>query len=135
MTVAYRNMIPMIAVQDVRRSLAFYRDALGFEVLTEADTIREWNWAQLRAGPVLLMLAGTEAGPALPHTLPGGDKHDFSAIYYFYPEDVRALHASLKSRGCDVTPLETTFYGMLEFSLRDPDGHLLSFGEDAEEST
>lgn len=131
MPASFKAMIPMLAVLDLQRSLAFYRDALDFEVLTPPERVRDWNWAHLRAGPVEIMLAGSEAGPQLPHSRPDGDADDFSAIYYFYPDDVRALHALLKSREYEVTPLKTTFYGMLEFSLRDPDGHLLSFGEDA----
>ena len=54
-------------------------------------------------------------------------------IFYFYPDDVSALHAHVHREGYRPTPLQVTFYGMREFSLQDPDGHVLSFGQDADE--
>lgn len=128
----FSSMIPMLAVSDIQRSLNFYRDVLGFELTSEADKVGEWNWCVLRHGDsdsqVKLMLAGTEDGPRLLEQEKKADHH-FSAIYYFYADDVRALHKDLEGKGFDVTALEETFYGMLEFSLKDPDGHLLSFGQ------
>ena len=53
------------------------------------------------------------------------------AIFYFYPDDVVALYAHVVASGFAPTALEVTHYGMREFSLTDPDGHLLSFGQDA----
>lgn len=125
-------MTPMLAVANVRRSLAFYCDVLGMRVVSDPAVIDEWNWCTLRASganeasgaAVEIMLAGVDWQPQLP---PG--PHEFSAIYYFYPEDVRALRDRMIEHQIGVTELEETFYGMLEFSCRDPDGHLLSFGQ------
>jgi len=55
------------------------------------------------------------------------------AIFYFYPDDVLALHEHVTQEGYKPTPLQVTFYGMKEFSLQDPDGHVLSFGQDSDE--
>lgn len=121
-------MIAMLAVRDIRRSVQFYTDALQFQVVSDPDRINDWNWAVLRApGGIEIMLAGTENGPQLKQ-----DEEDFTAIYYFYPEDVRDLHADLQNKSYPVTPLHSTFYGMLEFGLRDPDGHLLAFGQEVD---
>ena len=62
----------------------------------------------------------------------GIDSHssNWPCIYYFYPDNVVALHEHVLKSGFETTALETTFYGMKEFSMRDPDGHLLSFGQD-----
>ena len=38
------------------------------------------------------------------------------------------------ANGYQPTPLQVTIYGMREFSLTDPDGHMLSFGQDEVES-
>jgi hypothetical protein len=50
-------------------------------------------------------------------------------VYYFYPDDVAALHAAWKGKGLPVTDLRVTDYGMKEFELRDPDGYWLWFGQ------
>ena len=63
-----------------------------------------------------------------PPNLPRRAK-DFQ-IFYFYPDDVRALHADWKAKGLAVTDLRVTGQGMREFELRDPDGYWLWFGQD-----
>jgi catechol 2,3-dioxygenase-like lactoylglutathione lyase family enzyme len=49
-------------VSDMTRSVAFYRDLLGLEVLYESE-----HWSQLRLGPVSIGLH-----PGLPSASPGG---------------------------------------------------------------
>ena len=53
-------------------------------------------------------------------------------IFYFYPDDLEALHADWKDKGLAVTDLRVTVYGMKEFELRDPDGIWLWFGQDTD---
>jgi len=128
-----KNLIPMLNVSDIRRSLDFYRQVLGFEVVSPEDKVEEWQWATIRSGDTELMLSQSEADLGL--VKPIDLKHDASwpTIFYFYPDDVVGLHASVREQGYDRTPLEVTFYGMREFSMQDPDGHVLSFGQDADE--
>jgi uncharacterized glyoxalase superfamily protein PhnB len=54
-------------------------------------------------------------------------------IYYFYLEDVVALHGEIRRKGFRASDLRVTFYGMKEFELRDPDGHILWFGQETDE--
>ncbi len=122
------SVVPMIAVKDIERSHAFYTEQLGFEPASPADKIAEWRWSSLKRDGARIMLSETERG----HVVPAGDEHYFACLLYFYPDDVQSLYAEFKAKGLDVTEMETTFYGMREFSLRDPDGHLLSFGRDAD---
>ena len=56
-----------------------------------------------------------------------------TAIYYFYPENVVDLHAEVKQKEFQVSDLRVTFYGMKEFEVRDPDGHILWFGQETDE--
>jgi hypothetical protein len=55
------------------------------------------------------------------------------AIYYFYPEHVAALHADAKQKDLQVGDWRVTCYGMKEFEARDPDGHILWFGQETDE--
>ena len=48
--------------------------------------------------------------------------------FYFYPLDILSLYEHLTKMQLSPTPLQPTDYGMQEFSVQDPDGHLLSFG-------
>jgi uncharacterized glyoxalase superfamily protein PhnB len=125
------RMVPMLHVSDIERSLAFYRDALGFCLASPESAVEQWRWAHIRSGGVELMLAeGLEDGPIRE---PGATGDDWPAIYYFYPDDVVGLHAALRAKDIAVGDLCVTFYRMKESSCLDPDGHMLSFGQETDE--
>jgi len=42
---------------------------------------------------------------------------------------VDELHHTIASRVTVVMPLKTQFYGMREFAIVDPDGHVITFAE------
>ena len=130
---ALKNLIPMLKVSDIEASLEFYRDAFDFKLVSNPDAVKEWQWATIRSGWTELMLSQTESPPK---PVVDHDPHAstaWSAIFYFYPDDVARLYAQVIARGYKPTPLAVTTYGMREFSLPDPDGHLLSFGQNEPE--
>jgi len=124
------RLTPMLRVADVQRSPAFYRDHLGFMLVSPESALRDFRWAHIRRDGVDLMLAGGEGGPVRP---PGATGADWPVNFYFYPDDIESLHRALGSRGVDVGTLRVTVYRMKEFSCLDPDGHLLTFGQDTNE--
>ena len=131
---ALKNLIPMLNVSDIEASLEFYREALDFKLVSNPDAVRQWRWATIRSGWTELMLSQTESPPT-PNA--DNDPHANTAwpvIFYFYPDDVARLYAQVIANGYQPTPLQVTIYGMREFSLVDPDGHMLSFGQDEVES-
>lgn len=115
------SMVPMVCVSDVARSVEFYRQALGFQVLNTYEHEGQLNWVFLRSGRVELMLVAAEA--------PFGSRQVRDVILYFYPGQIEALHAELSQQGFPVSELSDTFYGMKEFRLEDPDGYELCFGQ------
>lgn len=127
-----QNLIPMLNVSDIEASLEFYRGALGFKVVSDPEAVKRWRWAAIRSGRTELMLSQTESGPGLADCADPQVSTAWPVIFYFYPDDVARLHAKLIASGFEPTPLQDTIYGMREFSLRDPDGHMLSFGQDAD---
>jgi uncharacterized glyoxalase superfamily protein PhnB len=129
--VALTRLTPMLHVADVPRSLAFYRDALGFTLVSPESAVTEWGWAHIRRDGVDLMLAGGLEGS--PIRRPGDTGADWPVTLYFYPDDVESLHLALGSRGVEVGKLSVTFYRMKEFSCLDPDGHMLTFGQETSE--
>ncbi len=115
---------PMLSVGDLRRTMAFYCGELGFQcagTFGSPDPV----WCHLKRDQVDLMFNQPPADEMA--DLPLRAK-DFQ-IYYFYPDDVAALHAAWKAKGLSVTDLRVTEYGMKEFELRDPDGYWLWFGQ------
>ena len=130
-----QNLIPMLNVSDIEASLAFYREAFGFEVVSDPAAVQEWRWATIRSGHTELMLSESSCRNEVKKIADPHADTGWPVIFYFYPDDVAALYAQVISKGYEATALEVTHYGMREFSLTDPDGHVLSFGQDAAEQS
>lgn len=115
------SLIPMLPVKSMPASVQFY-EKLGFSV---ADRNDDWGWAMLRFDDCRLMLdQSINVHPHLPR----------SGILYLYPDDIVGYHRLLRERGVAVPDLATTFYGMTECRLDDPDGNRLWIGQEGEES-
>jgi uncharacterized glyoxalase superfamily protein PhnB len=125
-----KDIIAMLICDDVQESIRFYTEALGFTVTSRMDDVGSSGWASLNHGSIQLMLASPDQEPA-PVRVVG--KYP-QAIYYFYPEDVVALRNSMIDLGHSVSDLRVSFYGMKEFDMLDPSGHVLWFGEETDES-
>jgi uncharacterized glyoxalase superfamily protein PhnB len=52
-----------------------------------------------------------------------------SVLFYFYIEDIDEVYKNLKTHTEIAKELETTWYGMREFYVRDCNGYVLGFGE------
>ena len=127
------GMAPLLQVYDMNEALAFYRDALGFELVADSGEVdapegRYVHWCWLRLGPTDLMLNTAydegERPPARDLQRQAG--HDDLCLY-FSVADVDATAAWLRSRELDVEGPRTAAYGMRQTWLRDPDGYQLCF--------
>ncbi len=130
MSTKLNDLIPILICEDVQKSIDFYCRILDFEVADRMDDVGKTGWACLRNGRVQLMLGS-------PTYLPEPKKTDGKypqAVYYFYPEDVAALRDSIIAKNEEVSELQVRFYGMKEFEMLDPDGHMLLFGQDTDEA-
>ena len=110
------RLIPMLPVKSMPASVAFYQK-LGFGIERRMD---EWRWAMLRFGECRLMVdESINTHPPLPRT----------SVLYLYPDDIAGYHKQLRENGLDIPELETSFYGMTEFRMDDPDGNRLWIGQ------
>jgi catechol 2,3-dioxygenase-like lactoylglutathione lyase family enzyme len=108
----------MLPVKSMPASVDFYCGMLGFEVETRND---DWGWAMLRFDECRLMV--DESINAHPDT-------SRDMIVYLYPDDVVEYHKQIRNNGLPVPELESTFYGLTEFRISDPDGNRLWIGQD-----
>lgn len=118
------RLVPLLNVEDLEASLDFYRNALGFAVEDRHDADGKPIWALISHGSVRLMLNRPDgADSATRRARPSYGE----TLFYFYVPDARAAHEELGDRGYGPGPLEEQAYGVLEFTLRDPDGYELAF--------
>ena len=116
---------PFFIVSNVDRSIAFYRDKLGFET-TFQDPARDPFFAVIRRDGVQLLLKSD----ARVEPLPNVQRHPWMAWDAFvYAPDPDALAAEFTDLGVAFSaPLEDTSSGLRGFEITDPDGYVLFFG-------
>jgi catechol 2,3-dioxygenase-like lactoylglutathione lyase family enzyme len=118
------RVLPALLVTDMRKTLDFYVDLLGF-VQTgyypiESDPIR----TEVRRDGVAIILF-TEAIRL------AGETPTFTGVLYIFPESVDRLAAEFRGKVPFQWGPEDTEFGIHEFAIRDPNGYLLVFAEPA----
>ena len=128
MSYELKSITPNLVVADVARSVAFYRDVLGFEVMTTVPDAPPFVFAMLHRGPVQVFVNSREAAvaeyPMFKEQRIGGTLTLFLDV-----AGVRRAYDELKDRAQVVMPLEVKWYGMTEFAIEDPDGYVITFAE------
>jgi catechol 2,3-dioxygenase-like lactoylglutathione lyase family enzyme len=116
---------PYFPVPDVNVSADYYASTLGFEVEYIAGSPAEFAICA-RDGLAVMLRRVDRPDLVRPVEAQGG-----TWDAYFWVDDVRALHADLSARGARIVygPTRQEAYHMLEFAVRDRDGHVLGFGE------
>jgi uncharacterized glyoxalase superfamily protein PhnB len=115
-----------LAVADARRTLAFYRDVLGFDVRSVRDENGIPSEVEVAYGPAVIQLGRGES--AVDST--GARRPRGSAILFFQVNDAAAMRDSAITRGGTPSDLENVnWIKMRMFEIEDPDGHILWFGQ------
>lgn len=123
----FQSAMPVLQVRDVKASAAFYRDMLGFRY--------DRFWGDDPEVPAFCMVHRGRISLALDRARDGTVPLNQYWAAYLYVDDADALFAEFSGKGVDIVePLADTFYRMREFTLRDPDGHLLAFAHDLDQS-
>ncbi len=124
----FTSVTPNLLVQNIDRSASFYRDVLGFSVKQTVPDAPPFVFVWMERDGVPVFLNDPVAAA---HDLPDATSRPAggTATMFFVVTGVDALHAHVAPHAKVVMPLKTQFYGMREFSVEDPDGHLLTFAE------
>jgi uncharacterized glyoxalase superfamily protein PhnB len=122
-----KGLDPILTVKDMRETLRFYNDVLGFETaFTMPGENGEIIHASVKRGNVSLMFSPYGADRL---TQPG----DGVVLYFMVDEndDIDAEFAHAKSNGATVTQEPTDqFWGHRDWSIKDPDGYNLTISKE-----
>ena len=106
-----------LAVADLDRSVAFYRDVLGFE---------HRGGGELVSGPARVRLVAAAAA----RDSAGRERPRGAAILFLQTVDVAAMRERVAARGGAPSELEkVNWIKMQVFQVRDPDRHTVWFGQ------
>jgi len=110
----FGGVTPILRVEKLDVSLAFYTERLGF-----AEEWRDGGFASVARGRATLMLCE-------------GDQGHAGTWVYVGVSDADALHEELRARGVAIRHPPANYpWGAREMQVTDPDGHVLRFGSDA----
>jgi len=116
---------PFFIVSDVKQTVAFYRDKLGFETRFQHPKRNAFFAIFGRDGAQIFAKSDKDASP-----LPNAKRHPFMRWdAYVYTPDPDALAVEFADRGAAFNvPLKDTHDGLRGFEICDPDGYVLFFG-------
>jgi len=126
MGIRVERLTPLLQVFDMPASVAFYRDVLGFEVVSTSPprSPDDFDWGLLQKDGVYLMLnTAYESDERPPQPRPERvGAHDDIGLF-FGCRDVDGAYRYLKDKGIEVRPPKVAPYGMKQLYFKDPDGY------------
>ena len=139
MAIDLRGVCPLLEVYDMPTSVKFYRDVLGFEVVTTSPLLGpdpdKFHWCLLRLGGAEIMLNDAyefDEDRPIPEDPKRVAAHRDTGLFFGCP-DVDAAYEHLRAKGVAVKPPKVAQYGMKQLYLTDPDGYGLCFQWRAED--
>lgn len=121
-------LTPNLMVENIRDTITFYKDILGFEVLMALPKDKP-IWALLKSGNVTVMLQERKSfedefaymkGKSLCATL----------SLYIRMDKVEEYYSKIKDKVSIIKVPHTTPYKMKEFAIQDCNGYLLVFAQE-----
>ncbi len=121
--------IPLLRVADVGKAMQWYQENMGFR----GDPFPEkppYEFAILRHGQAEIMIR--RGSPPVPGK---ARPYDWDVYLRLEGGQFQEMFAELSSRGIVTRRLERMFYGLAEFEITDPDGHVLCLSQFLEDAT
>ena len=125
-----QTLFPTFTYEDARAAIDWLQRALGFEVheIHEGPdgTIAH---AELKLGDQMIMLGTAQPAPDKLGRVQPSRAGGVTATTYVVIDDPDAAFARAIDAGAEVVmPLTDLDYGSRDFAIRDPEGHVWSFG-------
>jgi catechol 2,3-dioxygenase-like lactoylglutathione lyase family enzyme len=130
MAIEMQGLCPLLQVFDMPKSVGFYRDVLGFEVVTRSPTyamegeMELFHWIWLRLGSAELMLNTAYDEGERPNSMGKAREavHGDTTLYFDCVE-LEAAREHLLAHGVACGKPQIAGPGRREISFRDPDGY------------
>lgn len=113
----FHSISPFLGTDDLPATLAFYRQKLGFDLA--------WEW-----GSPLDVAAVCRDAVEITLTCRSDARPDGSSRLYIGIDAIDTYHAQLQQAGVPIhVAIGDRPYGMRDFSIADPAGNVLTFGQ------
>lgn len=122
-----RSIFPAITTSDIKKSIHFYVDGLGFEIIDRHETDGVIRFVMLKAGEAMLGLGQDDFAKGKDRVKGVGQR-----LWISTTQDLTELASRVKTAGItlDSEPAKLS-WGPLGFALTDPDGFMITIANDA----
>jgi uncharacterized glyoxalase superfamily protein PhnB len=124
----YKDLMPNLMVKNVNKTVDFYKNVLGFNILQTVPESGEFVFAIVNANGVLISFQEEKSikdeYPQLNSFVQGG-----GITLYIHVTDVNELFEKIKSKAKIAKELHKTFYGSTDFAVEDCNGYILTFSQ------
>jgi uncharacterized glyoxalase superfamily protein PhnB len=115
-----RTLSASLTVKDIRKSLAWYRDVLGFTVEKEYEREGTLRAVSLKAGAVPILIAQDDGAKGMDRV-----KGEGFSLQITTAQNVDELAKQIKERGGTLQSEPADMWGARVFRVQDPDGFKL----------
>jgi uncharacterized glyoxalase superfamily protein PhnB len=129
-TLRFVKAVPNVLVADMTKSIAFYRDVLGFEQTMTVPEEAPFVFVGLQRGDVEIFLNDAATAQRDFPPLAGRALGGTNTIYVKLEGGLEAYHEQVRARTPLAMPFTRQPYGMTEFAVTDPDGYVIFFAEE-----
>jgi len=133
-----KKLTPNMAVKDVRETVNYYVNNLGFKLVMAVNDDKsamgdelvegkEYVWANVMSGDVGFMFQKEDS-----FVVDIGEIYSeigSSSTYYMEIENIDTFYETLKDKVEVVKAIDNAWYGAREFYIRDCNGYVLGFSE------
>lgn len=134
------KLAPVFAVENVQKTAEFYTQYLGFQLafaVPNHDAVeqifengKEYRYAMLKSEKIEIAFQRLDTFQNDIH-FAKNQPVGASVSFYMDVDNIEDLYHRLKSENLEVTELKPTWYGVLEFYLKDLNGYILGFSQPA----
>lgn len=122
----YETITPNIMVENVKETIEYYKNILGFEVLiTVPEEGEELNFAIIKKDSISIMFQSRKSLIEEYETLEI-EKIKPTFTLFITVKDVQSLYDELKNKVKIAKELHKTFYGKDEFAIFDNNNNILT---------
>ena len=136
------TLTPNLAVADIRQTVQFYCDNLGFELVMAVPETQDGIDPQLLDGKEYVCAMMKKDDTELMFQRIDTLKEDIilfdsnsigaSVSFYMQGKGIDEFYHHLKNINIEISEMRLTWYGIKEFYIKDNNGYILGFAEEME---
>lgn len=128
MNIDVGGLAPLLSVYDMPAAIHFYRDVLGFRILSQSQPGEHFHWALLELNGAEMMLnTAYDDGQRPPEPDAARIAAHADMTIYFGCRDLDGAYEHLRAHGVKARAPKVAPYGMRQLYFQDPDGYGLCF--------